>query len=226
MSLRPDAAPPSRQNDGHGVLLVMVPGMGMCAADFHAQGLIAAIQRRGWPVTIATVDPEPDAYLDGSVEARLLREIAQAQRAAGTSRIWLAGISLGCQAILRCVRAQPGVAEGLLLLTPYLASTGLIAEVGRSGGLRTWAAANRRRTEPDRAFLSWLATTPPANLPRMLIGRALDDRFATTSEILAALLPAGRVVQVAGAHDWTSWGLIWRLMLDQDPFAQVEVPTS
>jgi pimeloyl-ACP methyl ester carboxylesterase len=213
MPLRADAAPPPRRK----TLLVMVPGMGMRAADFHAQGLIAATQRRGWPVTIATVDPDPDAYLDDSVETRLLTEIAHAQRAAGTSRVWLAGISLGCQAVLRCVRAQPGVAEGLMLLTPYLASTGLIAEVIRSGGLRNWAAANRQRTEPDRAFLNWLAT---ANLPRMMIGHALDDRFGATSEILAALLPAGRVIQVAGAHDWASWSLLWRLMLDQDPFAQ------
>jgi pimeloyl-ACP methyl ester carboxylesterase len=216
MPLRADAASYTR----HDVLLFMVPGMGMRAADFHAQGLVEAIRRRGWPVTIATVDPEPDAYLDGSVEAHLLRDIAQAQRGAGASRVWLAGISLGCQAILRCVRAQPGVAAGLMLLTPYLASTGLIAEVGRSGGLRSWAAANRERTEPDRAFLSWLATTSPANLPWMLIGHAQDDRFATTSEILAPLLPAGRVVRVAGAHDWTSWRLLWRLMLDQDPFTQ------
>jgi pimeloyl-ACP methyl ester carboxylesterase len=194
--------------------------MGMRAADFQAQGLIAATERRGWPLQIVAVDAEAETYLDGSVEARLLRDIAEAQRAAGTSRVWLAGISLGCQAILRCVRAQPDVAEGLLLLTPYLASTGLIAEVMRSGGLKSWAAENPGRTEPDRAFLSWLATALPARLPRMLIGHALDDRFATTSEILAALLPANRVVRVAGAHDWASWRRLWHLMLDQDPFAQ------
>jgi pimeloyl-ACP methyl ester carboxylesterase len=207
----------------HDLLLVMVPGVGMRAADFHAHGLIEAIEHRAWGVTITTLDPELEAYLDGSLEAGLLPQIDRARREAGASRVWLAGISLGCQAILRCVRAQPGLAEGLMLLTPYLASTGLIAEVGRSGGLQSWVAANHGRTEPDRAFLGWLAT---AKLPRMLIGRALNDRFATTAEILAALLPAGPLIQVDGAHDWTSWSLLWHLMLDQDPFARAEAAIS
>jgi pimeloyl-ACP methyl ester carboxylesterase len=220
MSLRAEAAPQTRRNDIRHFLLVLVPGMGMQPADFHAQGLIAEIEQRGWPVTVATVDARADFYLDGSVEARLLGDIAEARHTAGASRVWLAGISLGCQAILRCVRARPDMAEGLLLLTPYLASTGLIAEVVRSGGLRSWAAANSGRTEPDRTFLSWLATTSPDELPRMLVGYALDDRFATTAEVLTALLPAGRVTRVAGAHDWTSWRLLWRLMLDQNPFTE------
>jgi hypothetical protein len=202
------------------ILLVMVPGMSMQAADFHANGLIAAVEQRDWPVVIATVDPGVDAYLDGSVEARLLDGIGEAQRSAGASRIWLAGISLGCQAILRCVRARPGIAEGLMLLTPYLASTGLIAEIGRAGGLRSWAAASTGRDEPDRALLAWLAATPVSGLPEMLVGRAHGDRFATTATMLADLVPADRVISVAGQHDWGSWGLLWRRMLDRDPFGQ------
>jgi pimeloyl-ACP methyl ester carboxylesterase len=204
----------------------MVPGMGMVEADFHAKGLIAAVQQRHWPVTVATVDPGADSYLDGSVEARLFAAIAEVRRATGSTRVWLAGISLGCQGILRCARAQPDIAEGLLLLTPYLASTGLIAEAAAAGGLRNWAAANQRREQPDRALLTWLATTPPAEFPRMLVGHALGDRFATTATMLADLLPAGRMVSVAGEHDWTSWGSLWRLMLDRDPFGQTVAEAS
>jgi hypothetical protein len=202
------------------ILLVLVPGMSMQAADFHANGLVAAVEQRDWPVAIATVDPGVDAYLDGSLEARLLDGIAEARRSAGASRIWLAGISLGCQAILRCVRARPGIAEGLMLLTPYLASTGLIAEIGRAGGLRSWAAASTGRDEPDRALLGWLAATPVSVLPEMLVGRAHGDRFAATATMLADLLPADRVISVAGQHDWGSWDLLWRRMLDRDPFGQ------
>ena len=209
-------------------LLVMVPGMGIRAADFHARGLIAAVAQ---PVAVATIDPGMDAYLDGSVEARLLDAIEAARRAAGASRVWLGGISLGCQGILRCVRARAGVADGLLLLTPYLASSGLIAEVVRTGGLRRWAGTNQGRepadgTPADRALLAWLATTPPDELPRMLVGHAVGDRFAATATLVAELLPADRVVSVAGAHDWTSWQQLWRLMLELDPFrlSAVRVP--
>jgi hypothetical protein len=68
--------------------------------------------------------------------------------------------------------------------------------------------------------LAWLATTPLGELPRMLVGHALGDRFAATAAIMAELLPADRAVSVAGEHDWTSWQQLWRLMLERDPFGQ------
>jgi pimeloyl-ACP methyl ester carboxylesterase len=196
----------------------MVPGMGMAARDFDTQGLTAAVDQRRGPIAVATVDPGLDAYLDGSIETRLLDGIAEAQDAAGANRIWLAGVSLGCQAILRCIRVRPGLAEGVILLTPYLASTGLMAEVSRTGGLRRWSASNAGRHEPERALLIWLATTPPTELPRILVGHALDDRFATTATMLADLLPAAQVISVPGGHDWASWRALWRLILEQNPF--------
>src|ERR1700722_8052453 len=92
---------------GADILLVMVPGMGMTAADFDTEGVNDLVSQTGWPISVAAVDPGADAYLDGTLESRLLAGIAAARRGAGTARIWLAGISLGCQAILRCVRLQP-----------------------------------------------------------------------------------------------------------------------
>jgi pimeloyl-ACP methyl ester carboxylesterase len=202
------------------IVLAMVPGMGMQAGDFDTQGLNGAVAERGWPVAIATVDPGPDAYLDGSVETRLLDGIADARRATGATRVWLAGISLGCQGILRCVRVRPDLAEGLILLTPYLGSTGLIAEIVRTGGLRRWSIANAGRPEPERALLCWLATTPLTGLLPIFVGRALGDRFAATATMLEELLHPDQISSVPGAHDWASWRLLWGLILDQNPLAR------
>ena len=203
--------------DDRDILLVMVPGMGMTGADFHTRGLIADVERRHPRITVTTADPGLDAYLDGSLEGRMLDAITSARRD-GPRHLWLAGISLGCQAILRCVRAHPDLAEGLILLTPYLASTGLIAEIARTGGLRDWSAANHAGREPERTLLTWLATTPPAELPRMFVGRALGDRFATTASLLADLLPPHHVTNVQSEHDWSSWQALWGTILDQHPF--------
>ncbi len=200
------------------ILVVMVPGMNMQADDFRANGLIAEIERRRWPPAVTTIDPGSDAYLDGSVETRLLDEIEAARDAAGASRIWLAGISLGCQGILRCVRRQPALAAGLLLLTPYLASTGLIAEVVRTGGLRRWAASQPAPAKPEQSLLAWLGATPPSSLPPMLVGHAERDRFASTALLLAEVVPPERMLSVPGPHDWTSWVPLWRQMLDRNPF--------
>jgi hypothetical protein len=84
--------------------------------------------------------------------------------------------------------------------------------------LRRWQDATQERVGPDGMLLSWLATTP--KLPRMLVGRALKDRFAATATLLGDNLPASQMVTVAGEHDWTSWEALWRLMLDLDPFEQ------
>jgi pimeloyl-ACP methyl ester carboxylesterase len=214
------------RGSGADVLLVMVPGMGMTAWDFEAEGMNDLVRQTGWPISVAIVDPGANAYLDGTLESRLLDGIEAVRRDAGAVRVWLAGISLGCQAILRCVRMQPGLAEGLILLTPYLASTGLIAEVGQAGGLLPWATANAGRMEPERALLTWLATMPPEALPPILVGRALEDRFARTAALLAELLPPDRVISVPGAHDWTSWRALWRLVLERNPFEQRAAPTS
>lgn len=197
------------------VLLVLAPGTGMTAADFFTHGAVDEVTRRGWPVTVAPVDPGLDAYLDGSVETFMLAAIENARQESGAARVWLAGISLGCQAILRCVRARPGMVDGAMLITPYLASTGLIAEIGRTGGLRRWAGLHGDTDDPERSLLLWLAG---AILPRMVVGEAEDDRFAATARMLLELVGEPAAVRVPGKHDWASWSALWRLALDRDPF--------
>lgn len=79
------------------ILLVKVPGVGMTAVDFQAQGLTGAVLDCPWPVTVRTIDPGLDPYPDGSIDAHLLDRIDAAQRSAGANRVWLAGVSLGCR---------------------------------------------------------------------------------------------------------------------------------
>lgn len=196
-----------------GVLLVMVPGAGIVAGDFAAQGLVDEATRRCPGLAVRAVDPGIESYLDGSVEQRLLAGIATVRCETGAARVWLAGISLGCQGILRGMRRSPGLADGIILMTPYLGSTGLIAEIAGAGGLRSWRPAS---PTPEAAVLAWLAG---ARLPRTILGRVLADRFATTSDLLAALLPPEDVVAVAGGHDWPGWRALWPRILNREPFA-------
>ena len=201
-------------------LLVLVPGAGMQPGDFHREGLVGAVGQHRRGVRVHTVDPGMDAYLDGAPEDRLLSAIAAVQREAASAPLWLAGISLGCLAILRSIRAQPGLAQGLMLLTPYVASTGLVARIGRAGGLRRWAASDAADADPEAGLLTWLATTPPASLPHILLGQALEDRFAPTAAMLAELVAADHTVCVAGGHDWASWRALWGMLLAREPFGR------
>jgi hypothetical protein len=40
--------------------------------------------------------------------------------------------------------------------------------------------------------------------PRMLVGHALDDRFANTAGMLADVIPGDQMISIPGGHDWTS----------------------
>jgi hypothetical protein len=51
MPLRTETAAPLTVAD-RGILLVMVPGMGMPTGDFRANDLTAAVEQRRWPPTI------------------------------------------------------------------------------------------------------------------------------------------------------------------------------
>jgi len=90
--------------------------------------------------------------------------------------------------------------------------------VTRTGGLRRWVAETADRGDPERVLLRWLATARPAELPRILVGRARDDRFVATADRLAEILPADDVISVPGGHDWASWRVQWDMILRRDPF--------
>jgi hypothetical protein len=72
-----------------------------------------------------------------------------------------------------------------------------------------------------------LAGWPPprwAGCRRFLLGRALDDRFASAATLPADLLPPEQVISTPGAHDWNSWRVLWRMILEQHPFQQPRAP--
>jgi hypothetical protein len=93
-----------------------------------------------------------------------------------------------------------------------------------AGGLRTWSESNIGRQVAERALVGRLATTPLGGLPPILPGRALDDRFASAATLPADLLPPDHMAATPGAHDWNSWRVLWRMILEQHPFQQPRAP--
>jgi pimeloyl-ACP methyl ester carboxylesterase len=203
------------------ILLVMLPGVGIEPEDFAAHGLVAAAQASGLPVDIAAARPELDLYLDGTIAGAVESAIVAPARQAGYRRIWLLGISLGGMGALLYAASALARVEGIILLAPFLGTPGIIAEVGRAGGLCAWQPGEIAAKDGERALLAWLkdhvAALPPR--PRLYLGYARGDRFVAGHALLADHLPAERVVVVEGAHDWESWGRLWQLVLCKHPFA-------
>jgi pimeloyl-ACP methyl ester carboxylesterase len=196
------------------ILLVMLPGAGITAADFAANGMVDAVHARALAVDIIAVEPALDLYLDGGIVPALHETIiAQAYK-----RIWLLGISLGGMGAL--LYASAHVVEGLVLLAPFLGTRGTVAEIARAGGLTAWSPAHSASTEMESRMLSWLqahlAQNPPS--PKLYLGYGLQDRFAPGHLLLAEHLPANRVITTQGGHDWQAWTPLWRRLLDDSPF--------
>ncbi len=201
------------------LLLVMLPGAGIAAEDFAAQGLVAAAQAGGQIVDVIAAKPDQELYLEGMVAPVLEQSILAPARAAGYSRPWLLGISLGGMGALSCAAARPGEIGGLILLAPFIGTHGTMAELASNGGFAGWRPEASSATPPERQILSWLQTRlGGAPGPQIWLGYASEDRFAAGHRLLAAALPEARTVQVEGGHDWAAWRAAFQALLARTPF--------
>lgn len=200
------------------VTLILLPGANIQPQDFFEQGFVAALKP---PVSVVSVRAHVGYYLDDTLVEHLENDVLEPLRGRGHSRFWLAGISLGGFGALSFLRARRHEVEGALLVSPFLATTGVIAEVVRAGGLDRWDALNAASGDREREFVAWLKALPADStaLRRTYLGCGRRDRFVAASTLLAQRLPAGRVVHTEGGHDWPTWRNLWQLLLNLDPFA-------
>ena len=131
------------------------------------------------------------------------------------------GISLGGMGALLYARARLASVDGVILLSPFLATRGTIAEVTAAGGFDRWRPAPPPSGDIERGLMTWIASPAfEAEIaPRLHLGYGTDDRFAPASLLLAARLSAQRVVVTQGGHDWPTWRDLWHRILDGAPFA-------
>jgi pimeloyl-ACP methyl ester carboxylesterase len=186
----------------------------MHARDFVYHGFVAGARRTGRFADITAVETGMEPYLDGSIVGRLHAAIAPARK------LWLGGVSLGGLGALLYARAHPEAVAGLLLLSPFIGTRGVVAQVVRAGGFDAWRLPETGATG-EHSFLEWLRTyrLGDASRPDIYLGYGKDDRFAASYRLLAGLLPGDRVETVAGGHDWETWTVLWDRLLGVAGFA-------
>jgi pimeloyl-ACP methyl ester carboxylesterase len=198
-------------------LMVMLPGVAMRPEAIFDTGFASAIERRGLPLDLLSVDIEGVGL--GAVDRweRLQREVIDPARARG-ARVWLGGISLGGLVAMAHVAARPGVAAGLCLLAPYPGSRPSLNVIDRAGGTDRWQASEDDLRDPELRVWQWLQH-PPADLP-VFIGHGREDRFADRIQRVADRFPPASRHIVAGGHDWAAWLPLWERFLDSGHFGR------
>jgi pimeloyl-ACP methyl ester carboxylesterase len=203
------------------ILLVMLPGVGIDAGDFSKHGLVAAVGERGLPADVIAVRPDLDHYLENNVATELHTAVIAPALTEGYTKLWLLGISLGGMGALLYASAYTSRVDGLILLAPFLGTQGTVAEIAAAGGLPTWSSAGSAATTSECQILVWLkallARSPER--PALYLGYGRDDRFSRGHRLLAEHLPKERVVVAEGGHDWPTWAVLWRGILNIHPFA-------
>ncbi len=204
-----------------GGMLVMLPGATHKPEDFARQGFIRALRQRKLPVDTVAVDAHLGYYLERSLVGRLTEDIIAPARARGYRRFWLMGISLGGMGALNYAREHPEEIAGVVVLAPFLGVQGTIEEIVRAGGIDRWEPGAIAPQDDERLLLVWLKAYRSENpaLPQIHLGYGTGDRFFAASAMLGNRLPPGRIVTIAGGHDWKTWGALWEMLLDRGVFA-------
>jgi pimeloyl-ACP methyl ester carboxylesterase len=199
------------------ILLVMLPGAHQHAADFAAHGFLETLDTLGAPVDTVAAALEPDDYLRGDAVARLHETVIAPAIQRSYQRLWLLGISLGGMGALLYARAGLARLDGMILLAPFVATRGTIAEVAAAGGLAAWNPGPSGPHDIERGLLGWLKDWS-GERPRLWLGYGDGDRYADASRLLAAHLPIERIAIAAGGHDWPTWTTLWRQLVASQTF--------
>jgi S-formylglutathione hydrolase FrmB len=214
-------------------LVVVMPGRAMALDELVSHGFVAALRRRGFDVDVALVDAHLGYFQERVVFEALREDVLVPAHQGGRREVWLTGISLGGYGALLYDARHPGDIAGVVALAPYLGLEEVVAEVRRAGGLDRWQPPPLAPFDPsstpgetDMHLWRWLqrqaaagpaAPAPPHRLP-IFLGFGDRDRFVAAQRLLAAALPAERVVVTAGGHDWPAWQPAWDALLDRVPW--------
>jgi pimeloyl-ACP methyl ester carboxylesterase len=203
------------------ILLLMLPGAKNTPQQLADNGFIRALRERELAVDVLALDAHADMYLDRGRVERLLHDTLDEARARGYRRIWLLGISLGGTGAMLCVTQHRAEIEGMFLLAPFLGTRGIIAEVEAAGGFRHWQAGETGSRDLERALLEQIQRRQLAKdgFPPLYLGYGSEDKYRGASILLSEHVPPHRLSVMTGGHDWETWTVLWRGLLDKKPFA-------
>jgi pimeloyl-ACP methyl ester carboxylesterase len=207
---------PAAAAPADGDLLVLLPGRGDGAEAFAREGFVSIAARSANNLSLIAADATLGYYIRWNVDERLGRDLVEPARARGYRSVWLAGISMGGLGALTYAQNHPDTVTGVLAIAPFLGDDDVLGEIEGAGGVARWIPpVSIAPSDYQRRLWVWLKTCAPAasGCPAVWLGFGREDRFIRGERLLAATLPAERVIEVAGGHDWGPWRRVFERAL-------------
>jgi pimeloyl-ACP methyl ester carboxylesterase len=209
-------------------LMVLLPGAYSHPDEFMREGFVKALNDNRLAVDVMLVDAHLGYYNNKTILERLSADVIAPARSKGYKSIWITGISVGGFGGLLYAQTHPGQLAGLVALAPYLGERALSTDIANAGGVARWTGplddppGSDPRTPNETQLWQWLRGYDGSSAtfgarPPLYLGYGADDRFAFSHRLLAAALPAERVITTEGGHDWPEWMRLWRRMLPTLP---------
>jgi len=211
-TIRYPAANPSASRD----LLLLLPGRGDRASTFADEGIVKIAKSSVPNFDVIAVDATTGYYIHRNLVDRLKADVIEPARSQGYRSVIVSGISMGGLGALLFAQRNPGAVSAVVAVAPFLGDDDVINEIELAGGIAHWAPPVR--LDPDdyqRSLWAWLkgCTVRRQTCPRIYLGFGSEDRFVKAERLLAAVLPAERVVVLPGGHEWEPWRQLFTVLL-------------
>jgi len=191
-------------------LIVLLPGLGDEGRTFFDEGFVSELRRAGLSADVIAADATLGYYEAGSFITRLDVDLLSPAMRRGYSRTLLVGASMGGFGSLFYASQRPEEVDGVLALAPWLGDDSVLSQIRAAGGLSRWPAPppapfDAHNYQPQ--LWGWLKGVALEGRPgpRIWLGFGENDRLRSADELLAAALPAGRVLSAPGGHQWGTW---------------------
>jgi pimeloyl-ACP methyl ester carboxylesterase len=183
--------------------VVLLHGRGGKADNFATHGTVAQILNCEPGANVFGANSHFGYYREGSLGERLHTDIIQPARAAGVTRVWLLGISMGGFGSLVYRLHYPGEVDGIILMAPYL---------GEWDELEAYLADPEGYRAPGETIFAEIWRELDALPPRdrgITLAYGEQDKMRRQQRWLAGLLGDDRVVTGPGGHRWSVWQNLW-----------------
>jgi len=200
----------------HKRLIVFMRGMGGSHESFEKEGMVDDIRNRHIPYDMAAPNAHYGYYLGRTLIERMNTDLIGPAKTEGYEEIWLIGFSMGGLGSLLYLKEHPENITGVYLIAPFLGLGFIQDEILAAGGLRHWDPGQYDpESDWQRALWHWLkdevADNPAMNI---YISYGTEDTYVKGQNLLAQVLPPGRVTALTGGHDYATFRSLWQDLLD------------